>query len=745
MVEDATRRIIFSPSIVRSTEQKPPVPEETYQNERTVYIPQPKVLPPVSGMKQVGKWNLKWDRDIQIFTPFGVVNITQHLQSIGAKSVRIDSTKTFPWSSNYLTSELDKKMIDDLIATHPSSQKTLEKGSLQSFARMQKYALFLYQAGRYEDALKAIEVSEAEFDGKPEFVAKIGEIRKKAYEQIQHIKVVQAKTLLAEGYPEATINLLGSVTENQTSESDLVDLRSAKAKAEKEMALFREIREALGEVGKELGSQSILKPPYVEQLVKNVSPVDNPKLEPFLSQYKQWKNQGKNHDPRELDKLASLGLTAWSMGASAADPNPTSAKRIWDLRTQLQSALSELTVQRKSGELRALQKKYPEKTTVDDITVLLGSLGPIDPDPAPPRFPESPVRREYPDSFGLPGGAYLVQVPQHYEPAVPAPVIVVLGAIGESQAEILIRWRELANREGYILAAPEWAEGSPPSKYQYSVREQDRLLGCIRDLRSRYRVDSDRLFLVGNLEGAQMAFDFALGHPDLFAGVVPISASPRFFAEKYWRNGVYLPFYVVTGDRTGEVFNQVKDLFNNWATRGYNSLWVQYKGRGLDWFHGEIPNILAWMKDKKRTFPLRTLGSDGNGGVFGNEFRTMRVTDNRFYWLEAVEIHPRNIASPPPGFDPRVSPATLFARAEPEKNEVIIKTSGIKKLAFLIQRNSKGECCLNLDKPVTIRWNLDQLLRNQKITIDMELLLEDQAKWQDRQRLLLGRLELGAR
>ena len=64
-------------------------------------------------------------------------------------------------------------------------------------------------------------------------------------------------------------------------------------------------------------------------------------------------------------------------------------------------------------------------------------------------------------------------------------------------------------------------------------------------------------------------------------------------------------------------------------------------------------------------------------------------------------------------------------------------------MALELYRNPKGECCLNLDKPVTVRWNQAQVVRNHKIKIDLEMMLADQAKWQDRQRFLVARVELG--
>ncbi len=746
MVETITKRIIFSANNVRSTEKKNLPSEEIYNNSRTVYIPQPRPLPPVGGIADPGQWDAKWDRDIKIFAPnIGTIPVRQHMQFLGSKHIQVFATKTFAWGSSYLTKELDKKSIEELIASHPDSQKILEPGSPQSFNRHQKRALFYLQAGMLEDAVEWLNEALKEFEGNRELSDKLLDVRKKAYEEMQHEKVLLARDLIAEGYLGATPNLLGSVVESQCAESDLVELRSIKAKTEKELNLQKEIRSALVDIlpDPKASDTPALGREVLENIAKLQTTNDNAKFEPFLSQYRQWKKQDKKSPSTNQEKLTALAVSGWLGGASGADPSPTQAKRLWSLREQLQIALGDLNKKRSLEGVKELLKRFPEATTVDDVGILLGTLGPEEPDPAPPLFPGSPTKRVFESTHGLPGGTYLVQVPPHYDPAMPMPLLIVLHAAGEAPAEAIARWRDHAAKEGYILAVPTWNEPPDPAAYQFSVKEHEILLAALRDLRMRYRVDSDRVFLSGHFQGGQMAFDIGLSHPDLFAGVIPISASPKYYPEKYWRNGVYLPFYVVSGDRIGEINGQLKDLFNNWAGRSYSAIWVQYKGRGMEWFRAELPSMFAWMKGKKRVFPLKQLGADGNGGTFGNEFRTLRPTDSRFYWVEIQELMAKNSTPPPPGFDARINPATLYARTEPEKNEVFIKTTGIKKMALELFRNSKGECCLNLDKPVTVRWNQAQVVRNHKIKIDLEMMLADQAKWQDRQRFLVARVEMG--
>ena len=113
-------------------------------------------------------------------------------------------------------------------------------------------------------------------------------------------------------------------------------------------------------------------------------------------------------------------------------------------------------------------------------------------------------------------------------------MLVVLHQSGETPEEMLKRWSNAAGENGYILVAPEWTEGLGGA-YSYSDHEHAVVLDTLRDLRRRFAVDSDRVFLFGLGQGGEMAFDVGLSHPDLFAGVLPMSAGPRKFARQVFQ------------------------------------------------------------------------------------------------------------------------------------------------------------------------------------------------------------------
>jgi hypothetical protein len=209
-----------------------------------------------------------------------------------------------------------------------------------------------------------------------------------------------------------------------------------------------------------------------------------------------------------------------------------------------------------------------------------------------------------------------------------------------------------------------------------------------------------------------------------------MSAQPRLFTQTYWRNAQYLPFYVMSGDIAGEYTKMNQRIFDQWIPRGYPSLFVVYRGRGAEWFEAEIPYMFDWMSRKKREVAFPELGRSAGPG--GEEFQTMRSTDNRFYWLSTDSINEKYLNETT--WSNRVVPATMQARIA-EGNQIIIQTRGLKQLTVWL-----GRGMVDFEKPVTVRINGNTMLNNRPIKPSLRTLLEDFQARGDRQRLFLVEL-----
>ena len=316
------------------------------------------------------------------------------------------------------------------------------------------------------------------------------------------------------------------------------------------------------------------------------------------------------------------------------------------------------------------------------------------------------------------GVSYLVQAPPEYAPGRFYPVLIALHESGTEPAEALMRWGEFAARHGYFLVAPAW-ERFPKQPYQFTPEEQAGAVEVLRDLRRRFWIDADRVFVAGFAEGANMALDVGFSHPDLFAGVVSICGRPKQFSQRYWRNSQYLPCYLVDGDMDGDAVIAIRGRLEEMSPRGFPTLFVPCScaGRGQEWFPGELPAIFDWLDRKKRVLPYPELGRAGSG-IAGQEFYSMRPTDDRFYWLSGVGMNPRNI-NDGRQWSSKIGAATLQGKGS-DKNQFNIDVRGFKRVVLWL-----GPTMVDFEKPLTVYVNGQRSMINKKVQPSMLTLLED--------------------
>src|SRR5262249_52311300 len=146
------------------------------------------------------------------------------------------------------------------------------------------------------------------------------------------------------------------------------------------------------------------------------------------------------------------------------------------------------------------------------------------------------------------GIPYLVKLPPEYHHGRAYPVIVALPHKDMSAGQLIGALTYEADRNGYIVVSPDWS-GDFGKGWQWRGEDHVYVTAAVRDAVRLFCVDNDRVFLFGAFEGANMAMDVGMSHPDLFAGVLAMGPIPKWknlFAE-YWRNAQKLPFFVITG------------------------------------------------------------------------------------------------------------------------------------------------------------------------------------------------------
>jgi pimeloyl-ACP methyl ester carboxylesterase len=737
-LDDGPRRVFFGSKLLRNVKPRPETTEEKVQRNRDIRI-QPETVPQVDEVLSVGSFNEKWDRTVKFRSGLHGKKVEQHLTVLTPYYARTDATARYIWPAVYLTRELGPGVVRELLSSHPDFEEDRKLSADALVARRFRYCDFFAQAGWYDEAgselgrLLADKPSDKDKARAEAAIATLGKMR--CREQFEAIK--QAHNA---GQFQAVRKRLADFNEKAAGDDTLTALRTMRDEyqaADKALADAARFLDDLSAKLSHNGRDAALVE-AATTLRAGLQPDDLPRLEAFLGQAAQAERQGKaGGKATGPAELLSLAITGWMLGNPSAEAKPETAVRIWRAR---QFTMKYLSSDERGWKLLldSYLRDSENAATVDEFTQFIPRLPPPEPEE---KITDQPV--EMKSGAGRDAASYLLQLPPEYRPGRNWPVLIVLHQSGETPADMLKRWSEAAGDNGYILVAPEWGQGLGGA-YGYSDREHAVVLETLRDLRRRFAVDSDRVFLFGLGQGGEMAFDMGLSHPDLFAGVLPMSAGPRLFARKYVTNGQYLPFYIVDGDRSGnEIKKNLRDEFSDWVSQ-YPMMWIQYKGRGVEWYGGEVPMMFDWMRNKKREFPLQQIGVGVAGAGMNKDLVTQRATDNSFYWLTTEGIKPRYINSET-AWRNNVPSATLRARIILDDGAISVETVGLSNVTLWLGRNGNGESMIDFDKPLTVRWNKDSVLstpwNKKKVTPSLETLLEDLARRGDRQRLFVAKLE----
>jgi predicted esterase len=725
MVDDGARRVIFAATQVA---------DATRQNfeQAADLIKVGRIMRPGGGRGLPKDWwavgtselTKAWRRSVFIRYPGmpqkAPLRIPQYLTQLTPRHLRLDAGG-YNWDSYYLTREFKPETIRMLLYEHLGRQKKPLKKPDQYYYVFR----FLLQAGWYREAEKELNDLVKEFPKEKKTVGKAREVLKK-------LKALQLADWIERarkaGQHHRARYLLDrlekdKITPDQLPEKRLIALQALVAKyrqAAKDIKRVRALLKALPRHIPETGHREVFEE-AAKVISKELNEDTLPRLAGFLGMAAQaQRDRAKRKKPRhDTEQLLSLAVSGWLMGNDTAETNVVTAMQLWAARKFV------LAYQKTDGSVARgnLRKAFAKQNRLelDELLQMIRLLPPPEPEKTLPKG----VVKLKPLGQGT-AKPYHVQLPPEYHPNRSYPVLVVLHGSDTDGKTMLGRFKELAAQYGYILAAPDWGNGLGGA-YQFSATEHDVVLDMLRDLRRRFQVDNDRVFLFGFEEGGKMAYDVGLSHPDLFAGVMPMTALPRWQAVHYWPNAQYLPFYVIDGDRDGANVRYNRDQFKSWVRRHFPSLYIEYKGRGKDWFAAELPFLFDWMSYKKRAHPLRSIG--GKEG-----FRTMREGDNRFYWLSTHSIRPAFLNEAGSSWRTIRHPAG-FGASITSSNTIYATTLGVNQLTVWF-----APAMVNFERPVTVKIN-GQVKWKKLVKPSLETMLEGLYERGDRHALYLAKLD----
>lgn len=459
------------------------------------------------------------------------------------------------------------------------------------------------------------------------------------------------------------------------------------------------------EIVKEIESQEAGTPQYVAQLIKHMRPIADV-FEPPSENNKKPKN---NIFEKLEDKKAEAEKDAKdepAIGPAKKDKAKGKRKPVDAMRRDPKAgkqpaaiAANEEVAAEKSetpvsvtpeGESpEGVEKESPKVEELDDDRAKpVENPEGLDPNiPGLFRFEATPIA-------GQPSIPFVVQLPPEYDPLRKYPAVVTLAKPGTPLEQQVTWWageyddaiqsrRGQATRHGYIVIAPQWSD-KHQFEYKFSAREHAAALGSLREAMKRFSINSDRVFISGHGTGGDAAWDIALAHPDLWAGLICIGGKSDKYIDRYHGNGRYVPMYFVEGSLEGDKRLVNNAQFNRYMMAGgktYDFMMVEYLGRGPESFFDESLRIFEWMKLHGRNFFPEQFGKQGESGL---DIISMRKWDNFFWWLEISEFPTKAIALSepwPPSKDNK--PLLLSSGYSKQTNSVLVKPGLTKGRVWL--------------------------------------------------------------
>lgn len=468
-----------------------------------------------------------------------------------------------------------------------------------------------------------------------------------------------------------------------------------------------------------------------EEIKSDLNIVNLPRMADFRNSLVPGRSLSKD------EKLA-VAVSGWLLGQGQVIRNLEVASSLLEVRNLVREYLRAMGHDNRHIRKELLSRIADrEGGTPEYVTKLLANM-------KPPL--DMPAAGDIPDQYevevpGMPDGfpvQYVAQLPPEYDPYARYPVIVSLHATGSTPEAQLTWWAGeysqtqrkrfgQATRRGYIVIAPKWTKHGQRS-YEYSAREHHVVLTSLRDAARRFSIDTDRVFISGHAVGGDAAWDIAVAHPDLWAGMVVVGAradhgkdSPQYITF-YDRNAKAFPMYLIFGELDGDKIHSNAIPLNRYMRPGYDPVLVQFQGRGNEHFYEEVQRVFDWL-DLQQRDPLPS------------EFQvdTMRPWDNFFWFAEFEGFPARTMVSPYEW--PRAKPASSEISAKVANNRINIKSGGAARTTVWLSPQQ-----VDFDNRIEVSVN-GKKDRSDPIP-SLEIILEDARTRADRQHVFWAKVEV---
>jgi len=565
-------------------------------------------------------------RTVEMQSRDGTLSVVQGITEITPTYTKVEGlsgpTRSFVWDMRMATSSLPRETLAAILR-QAVPQNDVDK-------RLEVVRLYL-QGERYRDAEQELAEIIRDFPQHDNLKQQIGQLRQLGANLV--LEEIQLRA--TSGQHQLARSLLSKFPQEDISGTTLQQVRELISKYEAEDHHRQEVLATLdAEVARiEDANNRELAAAFAKEIAGEANADALGRLASFE----------RLADAHELtaEQKAALAVSGWLVGANDATDDFHLAVSLARVRDLVREYLREPVAAQRSAILGELADQ--PAATVPRVAQLLKLMKP--PLEVPNESHIGPGLHQF-TIPGLPhedGVRYRIQLPPEYDPLRRYPTIISLADAGVDPQEEINFWAGpprpegepfgQATRHGYITIAVEWLKPKQAA-YGYTAREHHAVLGSLRDASRRFSIDTDRVFLTGHGIGGDGAWDIALAHPDIWAGVIPFVATADRFCNRYAKNAEYLSWYFVCGELDGDKMARNARELDRYFGRQKDCTVVEFLGRGYEPFGDELQRLFDWMGRRSRKFP--------------EEFEcvTMRPWDNFFWWLEVGGMPERSMIAP---------------------------------------------------------------------------------------------------
>jgi len=717
LVDDDLRRAFVSSMQTRTVAEGAPVLMEKMQIDQRVAGGNRRLgaVGPIIRITPFDQWGR---RIFSMRGPNGRIDLVQGITEITPHYTKIEGLSgrsPYIWDMRIATSSIPRQTLSSIMLSQMDPKNPDH--------RLKVVRLYI-QAERYSDAQRELEGIKADFPD----IADLKSLTK----QIEAIQQFNARRIIKEielrmdaGQYALALRMLDSFpNKKEIAGETVLKIRDMRNELKRKLDLRDNALAQIDTNLKALADAELRAKvqPVRDELAAELN-IDNlVRLNDFVRLAESDK-----HGP---DQKLALAVSGWVLGSGSGTENLAVALSVYEVRKLVSAYLSAETIHDREEIMKEI--KTHEGSAPSYLAKILAIMKPPTATQAQEILPGM-YTLTTPGLAGEPDITYHIQLPPEYDPHRKYPCIVALNGAGVTPEQELDWWAGRyseqhqirlgqASRRGYVVIAPVWSR-EHQTKYQFTAREHAAVLYSLRDACKRVSINTDRVFLSGHSMGGDAAWDIALAHPDVWAGAIPIVATADKYIARYWENGEYVPLYFVMGEMDGDRMSNNSREFDRYLThRNFDTMIVEYQGRGHEHFSDEIQQLFDWMEKHERNFHRREFTT-----------YTMRPWDNFFWWVEVSDLPERSVTAPlswPP--EAGVRPAKIAAKVL-EVNGVLVNAGAGKTTIYFSPE------IVSFEERIRING------RSEEITPTAEVMLEDVRTRSDRQHPFWAKFEIEGR